>query len=342
MLSAYNYKVEALIRTNPNDWTSFLSVADTRAGPNLIRAGCAPPDVLAKVNRDRHVVNLARASKDKLHTIGIVNLHVNLGGYKCRQPFVVVRRLAADVILGCTFLDEHVESRHPRRRTMTLTDGTTIPIRLRPTDTPTVVRTREKLEEEPALPRENTIRVSRRIVLPPQSETIVQAVCSHTGPVVLESKPQLYEKRQVPLTNGFIEVQTDVSFTIRVANFSAHERTLAKNQVLGYAKPAPETIFQVDLPENVRPGAPCAFYTSEVATSDSEKPPGSEPVDASLSGSSFRGALLELPVPEGVKTRVKEPEPLPSLSEIDLSHLEKDTQRRFRRMLSAYADMWDG
>ena len=223
-----------------------------------------------------------------------------------------------------------------------LTDGTTIPIRRRPAGTPTVVRTREKLEVEPALSRKNTIRVSRRIVLPPQSETNVQAVCSHTGPVVLESKPQLYEKRQVSLTNGFIDVQKDVSCTIRVANFSAHERTLAKNQVLRYAKPAPETIFKVDLPENVKPSASSAVYTSEVATSDSEKPPGSEPLEASLSGSSFRNELLELPVPEGVKARVKEPEPLPSLSEIDLSDLYKDTQRRLRHMISAYVDMWDG
>ena len=307
MLSAYNYKVEASIRTNPNDWISFLSVADTGAGPNLIRADCVPPEVLAKVNSDRHVFNLASASKHKLHTIGIVNPHVNLGGYKCRQSFVVVRRRAADVILGCTFLDEHVESLHPRRRTMILTDGMTIPIRRRPAGTPTVVRTRKKFEVEPALPRENTIRTSRRIVLPPQSETNVQAVCSYTGPVFLESKPQLYEKRQVSLTNEFIDVQKNVYLTIRVANFSAHERTHAKNQVLGYAKPAPETIFQVDLPENMRPSASSAVYTSEAATSDKGTPPGSEPGAASLSGSSFRDALLELPVPEGVKTRVKEP-----------------------------------
>ena len=169
MLSAYNYEVEASIGTNPSDWTSFLSVADTGAGPNLIRADCVPPEVHAKVNRHRHVVNLASASKQKLHTIDTVNLHVNLGGYKCRQPFVVGLRLAADVILGCTFLEEHFESLC--RRTMMLTDGTTIPIRRRPAGTPTVFRTREKLEVESALPRENTIRVSRRIVLSPQSET---------------------------------------------------------------------------------------------------------------------------------------------------------------------------
>ena len=111
---------------------------------------------------------------------------------------------------------------------------------------------------------------------------------------------------------------------------------------MGYAKPAPETIFQVELPEKVKPCASSSVYTSEVAIFDSEKPPGSEAGEASLSGSSFRDALLELPVSEGVKTRVKEPEPLPSLSEIDLSHLDKDSQRRLRRMLSAYAEMWDG
>ena len=144
------------------------------------------------------------------------------------------------------------------------------------------------------------------------------------------------------LTNGFIDVQKNFSFTIRVANFSAHERTLARKQVLGYAKPAPKTILLVDLPENVKPSAPSAVYTSAFATSDSEKQPGPELGEASLSGSSFRDALLELPVPEGVKTRVEEPEPLPSLSEIELSHLDKDTQRRLRRMLSAYGDIWDG
>ena len=54
----------------------------------------------------------------------IMNLHVNLGGYKCGQPFEIVRPLAAVVILGCTFLGEHVESLYPRRQDMSLTDGT--------------------------------------------------------------------------------------------------------------------------------------------------------------------------------------------------------------------------
>ena len=35
---------------------------------------------------------------------------MDIGGYACRQPVVVFRRFASDVIIGCRFLDNHVES----------------------------------------------------------------------------------------------------------------------------------------------------------------------------------------------------------------------------------------
>ena len=90
----------------PGVWYSTLSVADTGAGPNLNRADCIPPEILANLNRDRRIFNLASASKRKLNTIGVMYLWMDMGGYACRQPFVVVRRLAADVIIGCTFLKD--------------------------------------------------------------------------------------------------------------------------------------------------------------------------------------------------------------------------------------------
>ena len=67
---------------------------------------------------------LVGSSKHKLHTIGVMYLWMDMGGYACRQPFVVVRRLAADVIIGCTFLDEHAESLQIRRKVLILADGT--------------------------------------------------------------------------------------------------------------------------------------------------------------------------------------------------------------------------
>ena len=90
MPSAYNYKVEVAVGARPIELKQYLYVADTGAGPNLIRADCVPPKILANVTRDRRIVNLASTSKHKLHTIGVVYLWMHTGGYACRQPFVVV------------------------------------------------------------------------------------------------------------------------------------------------------------------------------------------------------------------------------------------------------------
>ena len=182
MLSAYYYKVEVAVGAKPTELKQYLSVADTGAGPNLIRADCVPPEIFANVNRDRRIVNFASASKHKLHTIGVVYLWMEIGGYACRQPFVVVRRLVAEVIIGCKFLDDHAASLQIRRKVLILADGTVVPIRRRAAGKPTVVRTRERVEMAPLPLKTNLVHVAHRIVLPPQSETIVKVVCGRTGP----------------------------------------------------------------------------------------------------------------------------------------------------------------
>ena len=159
---------------------------------------------------------------------------------------------------------------------------------------------------------------------------------------MLHPRPRLYDKRQVSLTNGFADVQANRPFAIRVANFRASERTLAKDQVLGFANPAPDTLFQVDLPEDEfsRQSAErvCA---DEISLSHSEESPVSETDGDAKRRTSFRDALLELPMHSGVTTRVKGLELQPSVDDIDFSHLDKNLQKRFREMLSAFAGMWD-
>ena len=195
MISTYKYRVEVAVGAKPTELKQDLSVADTGAGHNLIRADCVPPDILAKVNHDRRIVNLASASKHKLHTIGVVYLWMDIGGYACRQPFAVARRLAADVVIGCTFLEDHAESLQIRRKVLIFADGTVVPIHRRDAGKPTVVRTCEHIEVAPLPPKTNLVHVAQRIVLPPQSETIFKVVCGRTCPVVLDPHPRLYDKR---------------------------------------------------------------------------------------------------------------------------------------------------
>ena len=202
------------------------------------------------MNHYRRIFNLASASKQRLHTIGVVYLWVDIGGYACRRTFVVVRRSAPDVIVGCTFLDDHAESLQIRRKVLILADGTVAPIRRRAAGKPTVVRTRERIEVALLPPKTNLVHFVQLILLPPQSETIFKVVCGRTGPVVPDPRPRLYDKRQVSLTNGSADVRANRPFAIRVANFGSRELTLAKRQVLGSANPASDTVFQVALPED--------------------------------------------------------------------------------------------
>ena len=143
------------------------------------------------------------------------------------------------------------------------------------------------------------------------------------------------------LTNGFANVQANRPFAIRVANFGASERTL--NQFLGFANPAPDTVFQVDLPEYdfSRQSAERAC-ADEISLSHSEESPVSQTGGDVKRGASFRDALLELPMHSGVTTRVKEPELPPTMDDLDLSYLDKKLQKRFRKMLSAFTGMCDG
>ena len=59
------------------------------------------------------------------------------------------------------------------------------------------------------------------------------------------------------------------------------------------------------------------------------------------SGVSFRNALLKLPIRNGPTTRVKESELLPSVHDLNPSHLDKKLLTRFHKILSAFSGMSD-
>ena len=91
-LSGYNYKVEAKIRPTVSSQVPRLTVFDTGAGPNLIRASLLPPETLANIDRQRSIVKLTSASKHPLDVLGIVTLTLTVSTLRVRQPFVVVRQ----------------------------------------------------------------------------------------------------------------------------------------------------------------------------------------------------------------------------------------------------------
>ena len=109
-LSAYNYKVEASLGSSFAKPTPALCVFDTGAGPNIVRANVLPPEALESLAKASDKTRLVSASSDELTVLGTILLMVKVGQYSCRQPFVVVRSLTSDAILGTTFIDRHVEN----------------------------------------------------------------------------------------------------------------------------------------------------------------------------------------------------------------------------------------
>ena len=62
----------------------------------------------------REVVNLKSVSQHRLDVLGMVVMTVTLGSYTARVPFAVVRSLGADILLGFTYIDRHIEAIQPR------------------------------------------------------------------------------------------------------------------------------------------------------------------------------------------------------------------------------------
>ena len=244
-LSGYNYKVEAKFGPTVSSQVPRLTVFDTGAGPNLIRASLLPPEMLANIDRQRSIVKLTSASKHPLDVLGIVTLTLTVSTLRVRQPFVVVRQLGADVILGCTFSDLCVEAIRPRQKEVTLRDGSKVDIQRRP---------HGPLEEQPSKedptvyvpPRGRLVRVAQRVTLPPLTETNVLVRCGLIGTFFTESSDTVYHKKQVSISNRLVEVRANQPFVLRVANFGRTARVLQKNERLGSVVPAPDLVNVID------------------------------------------------------------------------------------------------
>ena len=122
--SPHNYKVEARI-VNSSSQHELLTVLDTGAVPNLIRAAVLPQRLLQSLD-SRGVVRLASTSKHRVDILGVTQLVVTVGSLVTRQPLVVVRNLGTDALLRCTFADKHIESIRCRKRVVELYNGDVI------------------------------------------------------------------------------------------------------------------------------------------------------------------------------------------------------------------------
>lgn len=330
-LSAWNYKVEALVGPTAETQVEQLTVIDTGAGPNLIRADLLPDEALLKLDQSREMVNLASASNHRLQVMGITMLSVTIANHKARQQFIVVKRLGADVILGCTYIDAHINAIRPRQKVIELRNESIVPIRRRPHQVLLDRGTRECKKVAPVKKEEGHVRVAQRIVLAPESETNVLVSCSRTGTCFTETNDDLYNKKSLAMANGIVDIRKGIPFIVRVANFSPYERVLVKRQIIGVAVQAPEQVLAIDF--DSAGNVPATGTAENVAK---ELPP----VPSTFEKGEGLGAALGATGAHGVHARTT-PESF-SVNDVDLDHLDSEIQARVRKMLRDFSGMWQG
>ena len=165
-----------------------FSVIDTAAGPHLISRQLLSEEHLSKLQTDRDLVNLVDANGQPLILQGAIPIPIIIGNYRVRLNFIVVKQLSADMILECDFLDHHTESIGTKSKTLSLSDGSRVPIYRRPGG-----KTEENFKPKRSLNRPKRrcipfkrVRVAQRIVLAPQTETVVLARCDEAGTCFLQ------------------------------------------------------------------------------------------------------------------------------------------------------------
>ena len=137
------------------------------------------------------------------------------------------------------------------------------------------------------------------------------------GSFLLETRPELYDRKQLAMSNGIVDIQPNVPFTVRVANFSQLPAELQRNERLGVALTLPAQVLAVK-------------FEGE----DAARTPNLTDVE----GEGLATALSEEVNYGGTSTRQE----IRDARDVDLDHLPRKLRRKVRKMLRTYEDMWNG
>ena len=122
ILKSHNYKVLSSIGVDSRVLSPTPTILDTGAGPNFVSEKILPPEWRDFEIPRKDVTPVRSATGNPLRIKGAVLLYVQIGSYKVRIRFVVASNLSVPCILGCNFIDCHVEAILPKEQRLTLRD----------------------------------------------------------------------------------------------------------------------------------------------------------------------------------------------------------------------------
>ena len=242
-------------------------VLDSGAGPNLIHLRCVAEPWRAAIKSVRSPP-LIDASNRSMKALGELKLHVRIGEFYARVPFLVVTNLAVDCILGTTFLDRHVKAILPPQRKVLFHHAPSVAL----TGVTPSRHDRKMASRGPSqqLPQEENsadrkraqfptnvpsrkIRVVRGVTIPPMTQAMVRVATPVGGLCFLQNHPKTAHKNLCLMAQGVMDLFPGEPFTVLVSNFGNRAVHVPKHTVVGLALPSPTHILTLGVSAPERP-----------------------------------------------------------------------------------------
>ncbi len=337
VLARHNYKVRAHIGMSSRSMVEQIAVADTGASSSFIRKDAMSKDVQKLIRPLEGEVRVRDANRRQLHLCGTIQLLVTIGTRSQLVTFYVADHLAAPVILGCDFCDDHVEAIRPRKRVIELADGTTVPIIRAPKrrDSAMIIQTAE-VRSKPARGSSSKVVLHQDVELPAHSQSWVSVTSKKAGLILLEPHQRLYQTWLCLAATGVAQVQPDKPFQILVANFSEEPIKLTKGLRVATSTGSPKRLRESTMSH----GEMLGIFTDEEVMSLQEDQPSRYQKRGDLKvkdDEKFDKHLADRREPPSGD----EHQPV-TADDLDLSDVDTKYHQEIRRMMRKHEDMWSG
>lgn len=217
---------------------------DTGVGTNIFNARVLPDSVLRNLHAAPAHHPLVDANNRPLNLQGKLTTRIELGHLRVRLTFFVVTRLAADYILGTTFIDKHVKAILPGSRSVAFYQGGRIAI-LGNTNTKHgwIKKPKQCLSSKTV---SNKIGLTKLVFIPAMTQMIVPVTCAVPGLLLIQNHPRLADRHVTLMANGIIDNFPNIPFKVLLNKFRDHTVRLPKNTNVGIGLTAPQGIFSIN------------------------------------------------------------------------------------------------
>jgi hypothetical protein len=175
LFQSQNYKLCVSLQLTPRCLIPVRAVLDTGAEPNLVRDDALPPGWERMLIPGQTLPRVSNSSGRRMPVKGVVQLVVRVGDLVRSVRFLVTRDLAVPCILGCLFINAHVNGIVPRDRKVELCEGGSVSLLGRYEVCPTPLETLSISRVS------NKVRVAKMAVVPPRTEADIYVTCALAG-----------------------------------------------------------------------------------------------------------------------------------------------------------------